>query len=182
MGGRGVDWKPSGDPEYYTPQDLFLYLDNIFCFDVDVCAKPGVNKVETFYSPEEDGLSREWAGNCWMNPPYASAEMKQWIRKAYVSARDNKATTVCLLPASTDTLWWHNYAMKASEIWFIRGRLNFTRPDGIGGAGQNAPFPSAIVIFRKGNVTRSSQAAVRSVKVQTILRSLRKINGVWGIV
>jgi hypothetical protein len=73
-----------------------------------------------------------------MNPPYT--ECLAWMRKAYESAQDG-AVVVCLIPVRTDTTWWHEYAMKG-EIRFIRGRLKF------GSATANAPFPSALVIFR----------------------------------
>lgn len=75
-----------------------------------------------------------------MNPPYGR-EIGDWMRKAYQSCNQNGALVVCLVPARTDTAWWHDYAMKG-EIRFLRGRLKF------GGAETNAPFPSALVIFR----------------------------------
>lgn len=122
-----------------TPQDFFDALDAEFGFDVDVCALPENAKCALYYSPEQDGLKQEWCGVCWMNPPYGR-EIGHWIRKAYESSRRG-ATVVCLVPARTDTQWWHEFAMKG-EIRFIKGRLKF------GGHQTNAPFPSAIVIFR----------------------------------
>lgn len=78
-----------------------------------------------------------------MNPPYGR-RIGNWVKKAKETARQGKATVVCLLPARTDTAWWHDYVMKANEIRLIRGRLKFG--DGKG----SAPFPSAIVVFKKG--------------------------------
>lgn len=78
-----------------------------------------------------------------MNPPYGR-QIGNWVKKATEAAAARKATVVCLLPARTDTAWWHDYVMKANEIRLIRGRLKFG--DGKG----SAPFPSAIVVFRKG--------------------------------
>jgi site-specific DNA-methyltransferase (adenine-specific) len=75
-----------------------------------------------------------------MNPPYGR-EIGSWIRKAWESSREG-ATVVCLLPARTDTRWWHDYVMRAGEIRLVRGRLRF------GQAVASAPFPSAVVIFR----------------------------------
>ena len=75
-----------------------------------------------------------------MNPPYGR-EIMSWMEKAYTSSRYG-ATVVCLVPARTDTAWWHTYAMKG-EITFLRGRLKF------GGHKNSAPFPSAVVVFRK---------------------------------
>lgn len=121
-----------------TPVEFFEYYNNIFRFDLDVCASAENAKCETFYTEEDDGLAQEWEGNCWMNPPYGR-EIIHWMRKAYESSLRG-ATVVCLVPARTDTKWWHEYAMKG-EIEFIRGRLKF------GDAKNSAPFPSAVVIF-----------------------------------
>jgi len=122
-----------------TPQEFFDRLAREFAFDVDVCALPENAKCAKFYTPEENGLAQKWTGVCWMNPPYGR-EIGQWVRKAYESAQDG-ATVVCLLPARTDTAWWHDYAIKG-EVRFHRGRLKF------GGCKNSAPFPSAVVIFR----------------------------------
>lgn len=123
-----------------TPQDFFEKLDSVFKFETDVCAVPGNAKCNNFYTPAEDGLSKQWKGVCWMNPPYGR-EISAWVEKAYKSAKDNGATVVSLLPARVDTRWWHDYCTKG-EIHFIKGRLKF------GGSKTNAPFPSAVVVFR----------------------------------
>ena len=122
-----------------TPQDTFDSLHTEFGFGLDVCAIPENAKCPEYFTPERDGLSQEWRGICWMNPPYGR-EIGKWMKKAYESAQGG-ATVVCLVPARTDTKWWHDYAIKG-EVRFIRGRLKF------GGQKNNAPFPSAIVIFR----------------------------------
>ena len=122
-----------------TPQAFFDKYDAIYNFQTDVCAIAENAKCEIFYSPEEDGLLQKWSDSCWMNPPYGR-EISAWMKKAYESSLDG-ATVVCLVPARTDTAWWHDYAMKG-EIEFIRGRLKF------GNAKNAAPFPSAVVIFK----------------------------------
>ena len=121
-----------------TPQSLFDELNNVYHFDLDVCALPDNAKCENYFTPDIDGLKQEWSGTCWMNPPYGR-EIGKWMKKALESSR-NGATVVCLVPARTDTAWWHDYAMKG-EIEFIRGRLKF------GNSKNSAPFPSAIVVF-----------------------------------
>ena len=123
-----------------TPQAFFDSLCEEFPFQTDVCANEDNAKCENYYSIERDGLKQEWMGVCWMNPPYGRA-IKHWVKKAYESSLTG-ATVVCLLPARTDTVWWHDYCMKG-EIRFIRGRLKF------GGQKNSAPFPSAVVIFKK---------------------------------
>lgn len=121
-----------------TPQWLFDKLHAQYGFETDVCALPENAKCERYFTPEQDGLSQEWTGVCWMNPPYGR-NIGKWLKKAYESSLKG-ATVVCLIPARTDTAWWHEYVMRG-EIEFIRGRLKF-------GGGQNsAPFPSAIVAF-----------------------------------
>lgn len=122
-----------------TPQSVFDQLNAEFRFECDVCAIPENAKCSRYFTPEQNGLAQEWKGSCWMNPPYGRV-IFQWMRKAYESSKFG-ATVVCLIPARTDTLWWHTYAMKG-EIRFVRGRLKF------GGQQNSAPFPSAIVIFR----------------------------------
>ena len=127
---------------WYTPQGFFDKYNSIYNFTLDVCALPSNSKCQNFYCPEQDGLKQEWKGNCWMNPPYGRV-IKDWMKKAYESSL-NGATVVCLVPARTDTHWWHDYAIKG-EVEFIKGRLKF------GGSKNSAPFPSAVVVF-KGNV------------------------------
>ena len=122
-----------------TPQDLFDKLNQQYSFETDVCALPENAKCETYFTPEVDGLSQDWTGVCWMNPPYGR-EIGRWMKKAYESSLAG-ATVVCLVPARTDTAWWHDYAMNG-EIEFIRGRLKF------GNSKNSAPFPSAIVVFK----------------------------------
>ena len=121
-----------------TPQDFFDRYDAMFGFELDVCASPENAKCARFFTEAEDGLSQQWAGVCWMNPPYGKT-IKQWMAKAYESSLQG-ATVVCLVPARTDTAWWHDYAMRG-QIEFIRGRLKF------GGHQNSAPFPSAVVTF-----------------------------------
>ena len=119
-----------------TPQDLFNRLNDEFHFDIDVCATPENAKCSKFFSPLDDGLSHDWQGVCWMNPPYGK-KIGAWMKKAM----EAKTTVVCLVPSRTDTKWWHDYAMKANEIRFIKGRLKF------GNSKNSAPFPSAIIVF-----------------------------------
>ncbi len=123
-----------------TPDDVFSELHREFQFTLDVCALPENAKCGAFFTPADDGLAQAWTGTCWMNPPYGR-EIGRWVAKARESAEAG-ATVVCLLPARTDTAWWHEHVTRADEVRFVRGRLRF------GNAGNAAPFPSAIVVFR----------------------------------
>jgi phage N-6-adenine-methyltransferase len=126
-----------------TPPNLFDKLDQEFGFCLDVCASADNAKCRFHYTVEDDGLKQSWAmpNAVWMNPPYGRG-IGAWVKKAYETGQKG-TVVVCLLPARTDTAWWHDYCMKG-EIRFIRGRLKF------GGHKNSAPFPSAIVIFKKG--------------------------------
>ena len=160
----------SATSDWATPQPLFDALHREFGFTLDVCASKDNAKCPEFFTEEQDALHREWRGICWMNPPYGNPEhpckpgctkklcqkrgfhsakyvpgINDFMRKAYCSAMAG-ATVVCLVPARPDTDWWHDWAARATEIRFFRGRLKF------GAAVNSAPFPSALVIFRTGQL------------------------------
>ena len=126
----------SATPEWETPQDLFDKLNTEFNFDLDVCATQANAKCKLFYS--SGSLEKQWPVNMvkWMNPPYGKV-IGLWVKKA-----SENPLTVCLLPARTDTRWFHDYIYGKAEIRFIKGRLKF------GQATNSAPFPSLIAIFR----------------------------------
>lgn len=122
-----------------TPQDFFDKLSRVIGFEIDVCGDVHNKKCERVLTCADDGLSQDWDGVCWMNPPYGR-EIGKWVKKAYDSSL-NGAFVCCLLPARTDTAWWQDYCTKAFSVNFLRGRLKF------GGSKNSAPFPSALVIF-----------------------------------
>lgn len=131
----------SGNHEWETPQALFDKYNELYQFTVDVCATPENAKCKRFFTKEIDGLSQSWAGErCWMNPPYGRG-IGKWIEKAYTENMLREATVVCLLPARTDTRWFHKYIYQHAEIYFLQGRLKF------GSAKHNAPFPNMMVIY-----------------------------------
>jgi phage N-6-adenine-methyltransferase len=141
----------SRNDRWETPPEFFARLDEEFGFTLDVCALPENAKCKRYFTPAVDGLKQEWRGVCWMNPPYGRA-ISKWVQKAWESAQQG-ATVVCLLPARTDTAWWHTYVMRASEIRLVRGRVRFV------GAASSAPFPSAVVVFRSEVTTGAMRAA-----------------------
>lgn len=131
--------------EWATPEAFFKALDSEFVpFDLDACASKDNARVAVFNDSADivSALAKPWKGRVWCNPPYGRT-LGQWIKKAYTSAQEG-ATVVCLLPARTDTRWWHDYCMKG-EIRFVKGRIHFN------GKGP-APFPSAVVIFNGGRL------------------------------
>lgn len=128
--------------EWATPQLFFDKLNEEFKFTLDPCATHDNAKCSNYYTIEDDGLSKNWGGNIvFMNPPYGR-ELKHWVQKAYEESL-NGATVVCLIPARTDTTYWHNYIFgKADDIRFIKGRLKF------GDSKNSAPFPSAVIVYK----------------------------------
>lgn len=135
----------SNSDDWNTPQLFFKKLDNIFNFNLDPCASEQNTKCSKFFTKEDDGLTKNWGGHTvFMNPPYGR-QIGDWIRKAYNESRKPNTVIVCLIPARTDTKYWHDYCMKADKISFVRGRLKF------GGSSNSAPFPSAVVVFTSSN-------------------------------
>lgn len=121
-----------------TPQDFFDRLNDEFHFDLDVCALAENAKCERYFTPSMDGLNQKWTGTVWCNPPYGR-QIAKWVKKA----AESDCTVVMLIPARTDTRWFHDYIYGKAEIRFLRGRLKF------GGAKWNAPFPCMVVIWRR---------------------------------
>ena len=128
----------SESDEWETPQFLFDAIHQEFRPELDVCATKENAKCRRYFDKAVNGLSQDWVGVCWMNPPYGRA-IGKWMKKAFESSTLG-ATVVCLVPARTDTAWWHKYASRG-EVRYLRGRLKF------GSATKSAPFPSAIIIF-----------------------------------
>jgi phage N-6-adenine-methyltransferase len=130
-----------------TPQDFFDTLNEEFHFTCDVCADQENHKIMNYYNIQDDGLHRQWEGVCWCNPPY-NKYIGLWIKKAWESTK-NGVITVCLIQGrSTDTKWWHDYVMKASELRFIKDRLHF----GKYGRFNRANISSVIVIFKPNHL------------------------------
>lgn len=127
--------------EWATPSRTFQELDAEFHFTLDPCATHENHKCLRYFTKEQNGLIQNWGGQkVFCNPPYGRA-IKDWVRKCWEESRKPDTTIVMLIPARTDTAYFHDYIYhKALEVRFIRGRLHFND------AGP-APFPSMIVIF-----------------------------------
>jgi site-specific DNA-methyltransferase (adenine-specific) len=147
--------------EWRTPRELFERLDAEFGFDLDVAARKDNCWKENYIGPDRirpdrtDALECSWTwltssarpAVCWMNPPYS--RVREFMGKARMESLCG-CTVVCLVPARTDTRWWHSFVwdgvnhqpQQGVEVRFLKGRLKF-------GEGKNsAPFPSCVVIFR----------------------------------
>ena len=125
-----------------TPQSFFDELNNEFHFTLDPCATKANAKCNKFYTIDEDGLQQDWKGEVvFCNPPYGKM-ISSWVRKCSQESKKPNTTVVALLPARTDTRYFHDYIYgKAEKIRFIKGRLKF------GDSKNSAPFPSMVVVF-----------------------------------
>ncbi len=132
--------------DYPTPQAFFNQLNEMFHFTLDACANQENHKCERYFDKEQNGLIQKWEGRVFCNPPYGR-EIGKWIKKGFEEVQDGggKCELVAfLIPSRTDTRYFHDYIMQASEIYFVKGRLRFD--------GKNpAPFPSCVVVFRSNS-------------------------------
>jgi hypothetical protein len=128
----------SGSVHWSTPAALRESLEREFGPLHDPCPLLG-HDMSLWDSP--GGLMRPWESPTYVNPPYGAAIVR-WLQKACEEAQRG-VTVIALVPSRTDTDWWHRYVMTAQEIRFLRGRLRFGR------ARRDAPFPSALAIWRR---------------------------------
>lgn len=128
--------------QWATPDDFFRELDQEFHFNLDPCADEQNHKCEKYFTKEDNGISKDWGGyRVFCNPPYGRA-ITDWVEKAYREGTKDNTIVVMLIPARTDTRYFHDFIQHRSEIRFVKGRLKF------GNSKQAAPFPSMVVIFR----------------------------------
>lgn len=143
----------SNNQQWETPDALFIELNKLFKFTRDVCASKTNTKCRNFWTENTSCLDKRWSGVNWMNPPYK--DMKKFIQKAYNER--HRAVTVCLIPARTNTKWWHEYCMQG-EVYFICGRPKFK------GCIHGLPQPLAIIVFgRKKGIMKSFILSKKSI-------------------
>lgn len=133
--------------DWCTPQQFFDELDAEFHFVLDAAATHQNSKCKRCFTPEDDGLIQNWdmGGAVYCNPPYGK-EIGLWVKKAYEEAQKG-TTIVMLIPARTDTKYFHEYIYHKAEIRFVKGRLKFTDENGTPKG--TAPFPSMVVIYNR---------------------------------
>lgn len=128
--------------QWATPQKFFDELNKEFDFDLDPCATKENTKCRKFFTEKDNGLMQDWSGHrVFCNPPYGRA-IAAWVKKCYEESQKPDTLVVMLIPARTDTSYFHDYIYHKAEIRFIRGRLHFNESP------QGAPFPSMVVVFR----------------------------------
>lgn len=133
--------------DWETPKHLFDSLNREFGFTLDPCATNETALCAKYYTPSENGLTRDWTGEVvFCNPPYGRTQ-NAWVRKCSEHGAKG-GVAVMLLPARTDTARFHDFILGKAEIRFLRGRLKF------GKAAYPAPFPSMVVVFRSEQNTQ----------------------------
>ncbi len=126
------DWWSSD--EWITPPHVFADLAARYGpFNLDPCARPENAKAPQFYTAQDNGLVQSWKGRIFLNPPYS--DIRPWLRKA-IRAADEGHVVVALLPAATDTAWFHECVWSHAALHFLRGRVRF-----IGWQGTPIPSP-----------------------------------------
>lgn len=142
------DWWTSDD--WSTPRDVFERIEAVYGpFDLDPCCRPDTAKAPRFFTKDDDGLAQPWQGRVWVNPPYS--DPLPWIRRAILAADREGCRVVMLLPAATDTGWFHDYVLPHADVVFVRGRVKF-----IGWQGTPIGSPkqgSVIALFPKQAAT-----------------------------
>lgn len=150
-----------------TPVEFFKELDQEFHFDLDPAATDKSAKCARYFTPADDGLTKDWGGSrVFCNPPYGR-NINEWVRKGYEESQKPGTVVVMLIPARTDTSYYHDYIFggKADEVRFLRGRLVFTDEDGspardAKGHICSAPFPSAVIIWRSPDTAQNLRDVV----------------------
>jgi phage N-6-adenine-methyltransferase len=150
-----------------TPPALLERLYAVFGrFDLDPCSptddpRRAPVRARMYFTPADDGLALAWHGRVFVNPPYGR-ELKAWVRKAHGEAKERRASVVAvLLPARTDTAWWHEHVAGHADVFLLRGRLAF------GDGEQSAPFPSALAVW--------------GAEAETVTALRQALNSAWHI-
>ena len=118
--------RSAGSDEWYTPPEIIRALGG---FDLDPCAAHGWPTARNHIYKEDDGLSREWTGRVWLNPPYTRKLIEPFIRRM-----TEHGDGVALIFNRMDIALWHDVIFPTADAMLIlRGRLRFYRPDGTQG-------------------------------------------------
>jgi site-specific DNA-methyltransferase (adenine-specific) len=132
--------------EWETPDNFYNKLDLRFRFTLDAASTEENKKCEKYFTFQDNALEQDWSGNVvFLNPPYGRG-IKEWVEKAYKEGKKENTTVVVLIPARTDTQYFHKFCMRAKEVHFVKGRLKFRN---VFESIENvpAPFPSMVVVF-----------------------------------
>lgn len=125
----------TGDEESYTPSE---FIESARLVMKEITTDPASNdmaqetvKAGTYYTASDDGLSKHWTGQVWMNPPYTALVINKFLEKLvdhYMAGDVTEA--IVLTNNNTDTSWFHKTAKESSAFCFTAGRINFIKRDG----------------------------------------------------
>ena len=131
--------------EHGTPKEFFEIYNKRYHFDIDLAASKENTKCLLFYSKEDNALTKQWRGSCWLNPPYDHKSLKAFVDKT-LEQRPNYRWCVMLLPCKTDQSWWHKLWNSTTGDWikieWVKGRIKFD------GNKNSAPSPNVVVIIK----------------------------------
>lgn len=137
--------------DWTTPQDFFDELNKTYKFTLDPAASAENHKCDMYFTEQENGLLQDWGGqSVFCNPPYGR-QIGEWVKKAHVESQKWNTTVVMLIPARTDTKYFHEYIYGKHEIKFLKGRLKF------GDSKNAAPFPSMLVVMKNKECAKNDK-------------------------
>lgn len=125
----------TGENEWYTPQ---RYIDSAREVLGEINLDPASNPIaqekiraDVYYTKADNGLSKEWHGKVWLNPPYAQPDISNFVTKMVRERKSGRVSEAVMLTHNyTDTAWFHEAAGTADAICFTRGRIKFESPEG----------------------------------------------------
>jgi phage N-6-adenine-methyltransferase len=144
----------SGFNEWYTPAEYIEAARRVLgTIDLDPASSHEANavvKATAYYTVDDDGLSQDWSGRVWLNPPYTANLVGRFVDKAvteYQSGRVSEA--VILVNNATETSWFAALVEASASVCFLRSRVKFWRPDG----DTNSPLQGQAVLYMGDNPT-----------------------------
>jgi phage N-6-adenine-methyltransferase len=142
--------------EYSTPQVLFNVMNELYNFELDVCASVSNTKCKNYFTKEDDALTKEWVGNCWMNPPF-NKQLGKFVLKMHKEYKKYGGIKCALVPVRSNTVWWSKVIGDA-ECIFINGEVNFNDEE------RGLWLPMCFLVFGNGKDGRHSSINYRELR------------------
>ncbi len=119
----------NGQIEWYTPPQYIASAKRVMrTIDLDPCTSRLAQETvqaKRFFTIDDDGLSQNWTGTVWLNPPYAAAIIRRFVDKLLGHLGSEVSQAIMLTHNNADTLWFHKAAARAAAVCFTRGRVRF---------------------------------------------------------
>jgi len=156
----------SARQDWGTPPGFMRWLqqNRNWTPDLDAAASPHNAKAGLFFTEAENGLDSAWFGNVWLNPPFGR-DLPLWMDKCAAEIeREEVRSIYALVPARTDTIWFHEHVLPFAHIvYLIKGRFNFRFDEAVPGA--NAPFPSMLILWRKNRLRSLHNPSITTLRL-----------------